>query len=86
MAPHEDYHGDYWDRAEQFWDNLGFRDYELTREEYTQGYQRFVDFLHDVDMGYSPEQSLAFYDFLDYFGMEPEDFDWDEFRDWYSAQ
>jgi hypothetical protein len=82
---HDDYTGDYWDKAVTFWDNLGFRDYELNEEEFTEGFTLFADFLRDVDMGYMPEQSLNWYDFLDYFGLEPEDFDFDEFREWYDA-
>jgi hypothetical protein len=85
MPPHEPYNGDYWDKAEAFWDNLGFGDYELTAEEYRQGYQYFIDFLQDVDMGFAPEASLHFWDFLAYFGMSEEDFDWDEFREWYDS-
>lgn len=83
--PHENYDGDYWDNAEHLWNNMGFGAYELTPEEHRQGFQYFADFLRDVDMGFRPEQSLAWYDFLNYFGMEPEDFDWDEWREWYDA-
>jgi hypothetical protein len=82
---HEDYDGDYWDKAETFWNNMGFGSYELTPQEHEEAFTLFADFLRDVDMGYTPEQSLAFWDFLNYFGMEESDFDWDEFRDWYDA-
>jgi hypothetical protein len=82
---HEPYEGDYWDKAVTFWDNLGFRDYELNQEEFQEGFQLFADFLRDVDMGFTPEQSIHFWDFLNYFGMEIEDFDFDEFREWYDA-
>lgn len=85
MPRHEDYTGDYWDKAEHFWNNLGFGEYELTLDEHTEAFTLFADFLRDVDMGYKPEQSFAFYEFLDYFGMEVEDFDFDEFREWYDA-
>lgn len=84
--PHEDYDGNYWDNAEAFWNNMGFGEYELTADEHREGFQLFADFLRDVDMGYRPEALLSFYEFLDYFGMEPEDFDWDEFREWYDSQ
>jgi len=81
----QSYSGDYWDKAETFWNNLGFGDYELTPDEHQHGFQLFADFLRDVDLGYAPEASLNFWDFLDYFGMDETDFEWDEFREWYDA-
>jgi hypothetical protein len=84
-VPHEDYEGNYFDKADEFWHNLGFDEYELQGEELREGRQLFQNFLQDVTMGYRPEASYAFYEWLDYFGMDESQFDWDEFREWYDA-
>lgn len=87
--PHEEYEGNFYNDAEHLWDNLGFDDYEFTAPELEQAYTYFLDFLQDADLGYSPESSMAFWDFIDYMGLDYEDFKgefWDEFREWYSAQ
>ena len=76
---------DFYDHAETFWHQIPETEY-LIPSETEQIYPVFLDFLADVNRGYSPEASDNFWQFLNYFGWEYEDFDWDNFREWYDGQ
>lgn len=77
--------GDWFDHAEEFWHELPGTEY-LIPGETEDIYPTFISFLEDVNLGYAPEASQNFWDLLDFFGWEYEDFDWDDFRDWYDEQ
>jgi hypothetical protein len=76
---------DWYDKAEDFWHDLSGTEY-LIPTETEQIYPVFLGFLEDVNLGYAPEASQNFWDLLDYFGWEHDQFDWDDFREWYDSQ
>lgn len=77
--------GGWYDHAEEYWHTFGATEY-YNPEENEQGFTIFTEFLRDVNSGYSPEQSFAFWEFLEFYGLGYEDFDWDDFREWYEEQ
>jgi hypothetical protein len=81
-----DYEGNFYDRADEFWQNLGYNNYEFEPGEQQEVRVAFDRFLFDVSSGWRPEASFAFYEFLDLMGLDEDTFDWDEFREWYDSQ
>lgn len=76
--------GEWYDRAEQFWHELPGTEY-LIPSETEEVYSIFLEFLKEVNEGYSPEQSMAFWELLDQMGWDYDTFDWEDFREWYDS-
>lgn len=58
----------------------------LNDEQFQIAFPLFQEVLDGVrDDGLRPQDNSAFWDFLDFMGMDAGDFAWDEFREWYDA-
>jgi hypothetical protein len=58
--------------------------YSNTQEEY-QAHEYLTEIVEDLASGHTVQDSEAFWDLLDYLGMEYADFPWEDFREWYDS-
>jgi len=75
------------DDVQALWDALESR---LDLDEYTPAEIRDIrdaeaGIAEAVANGQSILDSDAFWDYLDYTGLDAEDFDWEDFREWYDS-
>jgi hypothetical protein len=59
----------------------------LDEEERERAINLFEEFLDDATHYHErPQDSLAWQEFMEMFGLDEGDFPWEEFREWYDAQ
>jgi len=71
------------DRADAYFETFPVQGYNVAEE--AKARDAFDLFLRDMESGsgITPEGSIHWHEMLDYMGIDPRDFDWDDFRDWY---
>jgi len=77
---------DWYDEAETAWHGFkgGIFD-DLTPQEVEEDYPDFLDMLAGVEYGFRPTETLGWESLKQKYGLDDDDFDWDDFKEWYDS-
>jgi hypothetical protein len=71
------------DYRDDLWHNIPAVEY-IDPDDYIYVRGLFEDFIEGVLEGKTPQSQESFDEFLDFMGLDENDFPWDDFRDWYN--